>query len=240
MRIAVHPTGLALVGCLLICASSVPALAELQSTGQQSGNSKDIHVDVFSNQDDNWGILETEDEAFYFPWYGRLSMTMPMAQSSPAPSSQPSSETIQLSSSNSSAKVDDLTAVNEEKQRDLYYNASDPQRGDERYGGLVNTQEISISGEEDPEPANELLNADPFETQQEDFLELNGENETEDLEFSHNEINHAGNYLNVDVSDITVSAINTMEGGSAVATSNIIIEPVQIIVCPSEVNAKLK
>ena len=49
----------------------------------------------------------------------------------------------------------------------------------------------------------------------------------------------AGNYLSVDVRDISVSAINTMKGGSAVATSNIIIEPVQIIVCPSEVMQKL-
>jgi hypothetical protein len=51
---------------------------------------------------------------------------------------------------------------------------------------------------------------------------------------------HAENYLSIDVSGISVSAINTMKGGSATATSNIIIEPVQIIVCPSEVEEKLK
>lgn len=49
-----------------------------------------------------------------------------------------------------------------------------------------------------------------------------------------------GNYLSIDVHDISVSAINTMKGGNAIATSNIIIEPVQIIVCPSEVEEKLK
>ena len=59
-------------------------------------------------------------------------------------------------------------------------------------------------------------------------------------EFDNNNMHHAGNYLSVDVHDISVSAINTMQGGSAVATSNIIIEPVQIIVCPSEVDVKLK
>jgi hypothetical protein len=48
-----------------------------------------------------------------------------------------------------------------------------------------------------------------------------------------------GNSINVDVHDISVSAINTVEGGSAVATSNIIIKPVQMIICPSEVEAKL-
>jgi len=46
--------------------------------------------------------------------------------------------------------------------------------------------------------------------------------------------------MNIDVSGITVSAINTVEGGSAVATSNIIIKPVQIIVCSSEVEEKLR
>ena len=34
--------------------------------------------------------------------------------------------------------------------------------------------------------------------------------------------------MNIDVSGISVTALNTVEGGSAVATSNIIIRPVQI------------
>ncbi|MFZ2471775.1 MAG: hypothetical protein WAW52_07515 [Methanothrix sp.] len=49
-----------------------------------------------------------------------------------------------------------------------------------------------------------------------------------------------GNNLNIDVAGISVSAVNTVQGGSAVATSNIIIKPVQIIICPSEVAEKLK
>ena len=44
----------------------------------------------------------------------------------------------------------------------------------------------------------------------------------------------------IDVSGISVSAVNTVQGGSAVATSNIVIKPVQIIICPSEVEEKLK
>ena len=48
------------------------------------------------------------------------------------------------------------------------------------------------------------------------------------------------NNLNIDVSGISVSAINTMPGGTAIATSNIKIEPVQIIVKPSEASEKLK
>ena len=49
-----------------------------------------------------------------------------------------------------------------------------------------------------------------------------------------------GNNMNINVNGITVSAINTVEGGSAVATSNIVIKPVQIIISPSEVEEKLK
>ena len=59
-------------------------------------------------------------------------------------------------------------------------------------------------------------------------------------EFDKSDMHHAGNYLSVDVHDISVSAINTMKGGNAVATSNIIIEPVQIIVCAPEVEEKLR
>jgi hypothetical protein len=49
-----------------------------------------------------------------------------------------------------------------------------------------------------------------------------------------------GNYMNIVVSGVDVRATNTVEGGSAVATSNIIIKPVQIINCPPEVEEKLK
>jgi len=48
------------------------------------------------------------------------------------------------------------------------------------------------------------------------------------------------NNLNIDVSGISVSAINTVPGGNAIATSNIKIEPVQIIIEPSEASEKLK
>ena len=48
------------------------------------------------------------------------------------------------------------------------------------------------------------------------------------------------NNMDIDVSGISVRAINTVPGGKATATSNIIIKPVQILVCPSEVEEKLK
>jgi hypothetical protein len=49
-----------------------------------------------------------------------------------------------------------------------------------------------------------------------------------------------GNNMNIDVSGISVRAINTVPGGKAIATSNIVIKPVQILIYPFEVEEKLK
>ena len=86
----------------------------------------------------------------------------------------------------------------------------DSQKKDPEEQGIVNSQDISVNGKEN------------------------------EKEPDNNKMHNAGNYLDIDVHDISVSAINTIQGGSAVATSNIIIEPVQIIVCPPEVGIKLK
>ncbi|MFZ3112310.1 MAG: hypothetical protein WA141_00055 [Methanothrix sp.] len=48
------------------------------------------------------------------------------------------------------------------------------------------------------------------------------------------------NRLDIRVSGISVRAINTVEGGNATATSNIIIEPVQIIQIPCQAADKLR
>lgn len=48
------------------------------------------------------------------------------------------------------------------------------------------------------------------------------------------------NRLDIRVKEISVRAINTVEGGSATATSNIIIEPVQIIQVASQATDKLR
>ena len=46
--------------------------------------------------------------------------------------------------------------------------------------------------------------------------------------------------MNIEVSGITVNAINTVEDGSAVATSNIIIKPVQVIDSSSQASEKVQ
>lgn len=91
---------------------------------------------------------------------------------------------------------------------------------------LANSLDISIKGAGD----------NAGDEQHEDILE---DRNVQQLSGGHR-AKSGGNYLNVEVSGITVNAINTVEGGSAVATSNIIIEPVQTIILAPEVEAKLK
>jgi hypothetical protein len=122
--------------------------------------------------------------------------------------------------------VRDLSAINSLKQRDLLY--KDSQDADASNQGTVNSQNISVSGQGNDKSVDKVAKMEWREDP------IGGR------ELENNDIRQAGNYLNIDVHDISVSAINTMQGGNAVATSNIIIEPVQIIVCPPEVGVKLK
>ncbi len=109
-------------------------------------------------------------------------------------------------------------AINSVKLRDLRYN--DSQNGDLEYQGRFNTLGVSVSGKRDSSGENLIMKVPKNN-------------------YSENRAPY-GNYLGIDVSGITVSAINTMERGSAVATSNIIINPVQIIDLAPEVEEKLK
>jgi len=202
MKISNKPTSLMLVGILFICIFLTPALAEPQLNGLEQFNKiKEHHLE----EGTGLGKLKVGEDTILFPWSSREAQSVRPALSC-SMSRSPKKEKIFMDSSNSTANVQDLSAINSQKQRDLLY--KDSQSGDPNYQGLVNTQDISVSGKENDKSANDL--------------------------------HHVGNYLNIDVHDISVSAVNTMKGGSAVATSNIIIEPVQMIVCPPEVNAKLK
>jgi hypothetical protein len=200
-----------LVGILIICIFLTPALAEKQLTGLEQLNKLKDNSQKFSDL----GTLKVGVDTIYFPWSGLETKSMrPDISGSIAMSLK--KEEIMMDSSNSTANVRDIMAVNSLKQRDLLY--KDSQEGDPSHQGLANSQDISISGKGNDKSANEAVGR----------------------ELDNNDLHQAGNYLSIDVHDITVSAINTMQGGSAVATSNIIIEPVQIIVCPSEVKEKLK
>jgi hypothetical protein len=212
MKISTKPTSMVLVGILSICIFLTPSLADQNLSGQEQLNKlKEQHPQKSSDL----GMLKVGADTIYFPWYNQHTMPLrPDLSGSISTSSK--KEEILMNSSDSFADVRDLSAMNSLNQRDLFY--KDSQTGDPSYNGLVNSQDISVSGK-----GND-----------------NGIESISGGKFNKNDLQHAGNYLNIDVHDISVSAINTMKGGSAVATSNIIIEPVQIIVCPSEVEEKLR
>jgi hypothetical protein len=218
MKISTKPTSLMLVGILFICIFLTPTLAEQQLNDLEQLNKLNHH-----EKSSDLGILKLGEDAIYFPWYRQTQFVRPTLSGS---TMLPKKEEILMNSSNSIATVRDLLAINSLKKRDLHY--KDSQNSDPSYQGLVNSQDISVNGKGNDKSADEAAGQD---------------GEVDDIggrELDNSDLHHNGNYLNVDVHDISVSAINTMEGGSAVATSNIIIEPVQIIVCPSEVEAKLR
>ncbi|MHB8119019.1 MAG: hypothetical protein ACYDHX_09885 [Methanothrix sp.] len=222
MKISTKPTSLMLVGILFICIFLTPALAEQQLNGLEQLNKLKEHHHQKSS---DLGMLKVGADTIHFPWSSRETLSV-RPDLSGSISTSTKKEEILMDSSNSTANVRDLSAINSLKQRDLLY--KDSQSGDPSYQGLVNSQNISVSGKGSDKSADEVAKME----WQEDGIG--------GRELDNSDIHHAGNYLSVDVHDISVSAINTMQGGSAVATSNIIIEPVQIIVCPSEVDVKLK
>ena len=222
MKISTKPTSLMLVGFLFICIFLTPALADPQLNGlEQINKLKERHTERSSDL----GILKVGADTIYFPWYNRQNPPVrPDLSGSVSTSSK--KEEILMDSTNSTANVRDLSAINSLKQRDLLY--KDSQDADASNLGMVNSQNISVSG-----PGNDKSEDKVAKMEWKEDGMGGQEHENSDL-------HHAGNYLGIDVHDISVSAINTMQGGNAVATSNIIIEPVQIIVCPSEVDEKLK
>ena len=224
MKISTKPTSLMLVGILFII-FSVSASAEPQLSGLEKMDKFKTDPFYFGHHEmsSDWGTLKVGEDILYFPWSCRQTIPMWSSLSGSAPASLPKKEEISLDSSNPVANVKDLSAINTLKQRDLRF--EDSQNGDPKYQGLANSLGISVSGEgnDDADDADTGRQAD----------DIGGQ------EFGNDKMHPAGNYLSVDVRDISVSAINTMKGGSAVATSNIIINPVQIIVCPSEVMQKL-
>jgi hypothetical protein len=149
----------------------------------------------------------------------------------------PVQENIHLTGSHAGGQVGDLEAINTIGQRDIVYDES--QTSDSGASDLVNTMGINIAG--DGQPENKLpgkFSEDNIERSVDTIL-LSKSDGNKDPDKRHGG-GRTGNYMDIAVSGITVSAINTIEGGSAVATSNIIIKPVQIILYPSEVDEKLR
>lgn len=154
----------------------------------------------------------------------------------------PSKEKIAMNGSDSIEQVSDLTAMNEVKEREIICDGE--QYGDPEAQGLVNFMEIGVTGQGE---AKKVWPGESWDDNYIDKIVDNAFNTSRKDEAKNGQVarrstqlQSLGNNLDIDVSGISVSAINTVQGGSAVATSNIIIKPVQIIISPSDVEEKLK
>jgi hypothetical protein len=158
------------------------------------------------------------------------------------PQTLPSEEKITLGGSHSVEMVSDLNAVNGVKKRDVVYEGT--QEGHPDAKGLANSLDVSVTGFDQAKSdwPGKGWEGENIEKKVDDALEQGIKNEANNDHTAERypKSQRLGNNMNIVVSGITVSAINTVKGGNAVANSNIIIKPVQIIVCPSEVDEKLK
>jgi len=195
------------------------------------------------------GKLKIGNETIIFPWAMRYIPDIYSPHSSSMSLSTPTKDDttkddIIMNSTNSTAMVQDLSAINSAKERDILYN--DSQNGDPKFPGVLNTVGISVSGNGGDEVDGRALKGLKNKyieqlAEKASRLGVPQRNATrDDQKNSREKMEHYGNYMGIDVRGISVSAINTMDGGSAVATSNIIINPVQIINLAPEVEEKLR
>jgi len=236
------PIGLMLMGATFICvciilsasAAGTPAnLPDLQSELKQSGSVPFGHAETGT-----MGQFKTAGGTINFPWSTGQNPEMQHHLRDLMPQSLPTRENIVLKGPSSEARVSDLKAINSVKQRDINYDEA--QSGDPESQGLSNSLDVSITGQE---PAkNDVFAKDEGRDDIENIVDNAFNNATKNKQNDGKTAKSVqlGNNMNINVNGISVSAINTVEGGSAVATSNIVIKPVQIIISPSEVEEKLK
>jgi hypothetical protein len=226
MKRILGPTGRMLVGavfiCLLISISNATALSPANLPDLQKGL-KESQSGPFNQNHREWGIMPIHPSDL------RLNL-------------MPSKERIALNESDSSEQASDLTAMNTARERDIIYNGE--QYKDSETQNPANSLNIAVTGQEETKKsfANENWDDSYIDQIVDSALSTSMGNEGKNGQPARisSQSQPLGNNLNIDVSGISVRAINTVQGGSAVATSNIIIKPVQIIICPSEVAEKLR
>jgi hypothetical protein len=160
------------------------------------------------------------------------------------PHSLPMKQHIAMNNSHSVKQVQDMDALNTNMRRDIVFD--EVQSSDPVKDGLKNSMNIVINGNGPGQPKSNAW----LEGSSDDSIENLVDNAVSSTQHygpgfygsqsGSSAQQRLGNYMNIDVSGINVKAVNTVQGGSAVATSNIEIKPVQIITCTPEAEEKLK
>jgi hypothetical protein len=229
MENELRPTGLMLVGATFICISILIGAAN----GVEHASMPDLQ-----------GKLKETTSL-------RLILSQQLGGSDIVPRTPPTRQSIHLSSDNPSCQVSDLTAINSVAERDVVFD--EQQNGDPNVKGLVNSLGVSVTGDRSEMKetwSEEELDWDSIATEDVEAIvddainsSILGEEDLVGISAQRSlsgQAEQLGNNLDIDVQGVSVTALNTAEGGRAEAISNIIIKPVQIIVCPSEVGEKLK
>jgi hypothetical protein len=243
-------TRIPLVCFAFICLSLIlePSLAVQESGGVGTiGNVKEFHNNFVHHSSPKQTLTNSQIYNNSDILENALHQTPSVAVFPPElmPRSPSEKETIVMNSTNSVKQVRKIYAMNTNIQREIVFD--DVQSGDPMKKGLKNTMDIGISGNGGSPSKNKAWwdseLADEGIENAVDKAVSSDQHAGPVYYESHSGSpgsEHMGNYMNIDVSGIDVKAINTVEGGSAVATSNIVIQPVQIINCPPEVEEKLK
>jgi hypothetical protein len=184
------------------------------------------------------GELITPKEQITLPWASGKSRIKP---GEVRRSSDGAKEEINMIGANAQAELRDINAINAVKERDVTY------EGVVLVGNgskeLANSVDISVTGVKQSGQGMgnyldnlgeriEMSMSSPF---------VQGVGESNDQEEAVEQVQPKGvNSLNIDISGISSTAINTAPNGNAVVNSNIIIKPVQIIVLTPEQEEKVR
>jgi hypothetical protein len=197
----------------------------------------DLKSNLLDQQNAGMGQLALSSGTVYFPWSEQEKNAARPACGGVMPVCCPVKENVFMEGSQSHEQVADLKSLNTVKERNIVYGDCQTESSEE---GAGNFMEISVTGAGDGEKGSDFGGAyGDFGIEQkiDEVLASDPGSRSSRSGFGPQD---QRNYMDIDVSGISVTAINTVPNGNAVATSNIIIKPVQIIESPSEVGEKLK
>ena len=242
MENVLRPTGVMICVSISICLCLIgQSAATLLDTANPLNSVEEFHSNFISHDQQSMpslGQSQLSDKGAQEPGLETFPPDL-------MPHSSPMKQHIAMDNSHPELQVQDIHALNTNMRRDVVYD--DTQSGDPTQKGLSNSKNIMINGNGQGQPkSNEWLDGSTDDMGIENLVDNAISSQQHDGPVTYQSRSGSlaqqrlGNYMNIDVSGINVQATNTVEGGSAVATSNIEIKPVQIINCPPEVEEKLK
>jgi hypothetical protein len=241
MENVLRPIGAMIWVSILICLCLISQSAATQDTADSLSRVKEFHSNFITHDQQSMPSLarpQLSDNVAQEPGLGSFPPDL-------MPHSLPVKQHIDMDNSHPEQQVQDMYALNTNMERDIVFD--DTQSGDPTKKGLKNSMDIAINGNGQGQPeSNDLPDGSSDDMDIENFVDNAVSSQQHDDPVYYKSQSGSpsqqrlGNYMNIDVSGINVQAINTVQGGSAVATSNIEIKPVQIINCPPEVEEKLK